>query len=113
MWKEVKVNRASETMIISVPSAGHIKYEIPWQKDILEGPVDGTTSPVKGPSAPEGATIAFKQMSSTELAWTYANKSTVLQKGVDSVSSDGKSLTSTGWAPGKESEKTIEVYDKQ
>ena len=112
-WKEMKVNRASEMMIISVPSAGHIKYEIPRQKDILEGPVDGTASPVKGPSALEGATIAFKQMSSTELAWTYANKSTVLQKGVDSVSSDGKLLTSTGWAPGKESEKTIEVYDKQ
>src|ERR1700689_4418840 len=52
-WKEVKVNRASELMIISVPSAGHIKYEIPRQKDILEGPVDGTTSPLKGPSAPE------------------------------------------------------------
>lgn len=112
-WKEVKVSRASDTMIISVPSAGHIKYEIPRQKDTLEGAVDGTPSLVKGPSVPEGATIAFKQMSSTELAWTYANKSTVLQKGVDTVSADGTSLTSTSWAPGKESEKTIEVYDKQ
>jgi hypothetical protein len=36
-----------------------------------------------------------------------------MQKGVDTVSSDGKSLTSVNWAPGKESEKTIDVYDRQ
>jgi hypothetical protein len=75
--------------------------------------VDGTPSPVQGPSEPEGATIAFKQLTPNKVEWTYAVKSTVLQKGVDSVSSDGKSLTSVSWAPGKESEKTSEVYDKQ
>jgi hypothetical protein len=112
-WKEVKISRESDTMIISVPSAGHIKYEIPRQKETMEGAVDGSPSRVQGPSALEGATIAFKQMSPTELAWTYASKSTVIQKGTDTVSSDGKSLTSVSWAPGKESEKTSEVYDKQ
>jgi hypothetical protein len=112
-WKEVKVSVASETMIVSVPSAGHVKYEIPRQKETLEGPVDGTPSPLRGPRVPEGATVAFKEVTPNKLAWTYASKSTVLEKGMDSVSSDGKSLTRVGWAPGKESEKTIEVYDKQ
>ena len=109
-WKEVKVNRPSDTMIISVPSAGQIKYEIPRQKEILQGAVDGTPSSVQGPSVPEGATIAFKQLTPNKVEWSYTVKSTVLQKGVDSVSSDGKSLSSVSWAPGKESEKTSEVY---
>jgi hypothetical protein len=112
-WKEEKISRTSDTMIISIPSTGRIRYEVPRQKDILEGPVDGTPSPIQGPSAPEGATIAYKQLTRSKVAWSYAVKGTVLQKGVDSVSSDGKSLTSVGWAPGKESEKTSEVYDKQ
>jgi hypothetical protein len=64
-------------------------------------------------SVPEGATIALKQSTSTELTWSYAVKGTVLTKGVDTVSSDGKSLASVSWAPGKESEKTTEVYDRQ
>ena len=100
-------------MIISIPSAGQIRYEVPRQKDILEGPVDGTPSPVQGPSAPEGATIAYKQLTPQQGGVVLCRQGTVLQKGVDSVSSDGKSLTSVGWAPGKESEKTSEVYDKQ
>jgi hypothetical protein len=28
------------------------------------------------------------------------------------VSADGKTLTRTTWVPGKESEKTVEVYDR-
>ena len=36
-----------------------------------------------------------------------------MQNGVDTVSPDGRSLTSVNWAPGKESEKTIDVYHKQ
>jgi hypothetical protein len=112
-WKEVKVSRATETMIISVPSAGHVRYEFPSQKEITEGPVDGTPLHVQGPTEPEGATIAYIQSTPTELTWSYAVKGTVLWKGTDTVSSDGKLLTSVSWAPGKESEKTTEVYNKQ
>ena len=112
-WKEVKVGVTSHTAIISIPSAGHIRYEIPRAKEVLEGPLDGTPSPVQGPNAPEGATVAFKQLTATKLGWTYASKGTVLQKGLDTVSADGKTLTSVSWAPGKESEKTIEIFDKQ
>jgi hypothetical protein len=111
-WKEVKVKVTTRALIISMPSAGHIKYENPRQKQILEGPLDGTPSRLQGPIAPE-ATVAFKQLSPNELTWTYASKGTVLQKGNDTVSPDGKTLTRVGWAPGKESEKTIEVFDKQ
>jgi hypothetical protein len=112
-WKEVKVDRASYLMIISVPSPGHIKYVTPSEKQTMEGAVDGSPSRVQGPNAPEGATIAFKQVAATELTWSYVVKGVVLSKGTDTVSSDGKSLTSVSWAPGKESEKTSEVYDKQ
>ena len=112
-WKEVKVSVTSHTVIISSPSAGHIKYQIPRAKEVLEGPLDGTPSPVQGPNAPEGATVAFKQLAPTKIGWTYASKGTVLEKGLDTLSADGRTLTSVSWAPGKESEKTIEVFEKQ
>ena len=64
-------------------------------------------------SVPEGATVAFKQRASNELEWSYAVKGTVIQQGVDTVSSDGRSMTSVNWAPGKESEKIVQVCDKQ
>jgi hypothetical protein len=112
-WKEVKIDRASNTTVISVPSAGHIKYEIPSEKETIEGAVDGSPSPVQGPTVPEGATMTFKQVTPSKIAWSYAVKGVVLGKGTDTVSSDGKSLTSISWAPGKEAEKTSEVYDKQ
>ena len=112
-WKEVKVSPTADTMSISVPSAGHIKYEFPRDKQFVEGPVDGTPSRFQGQSVPDGATIAFRQKASNELEWSYAVKGSVLQKGVDTVSSDGKSLTSVNWVPGKEAEKTIDVYDRQ
>ena len=112
-WKEVQVGRASDTTIYSVPSAGHIKYEIPSQKIIVEGVANGSPLHVQGPSAPDGATMTFKQVTPAELRWSYVVKGVVLQKGTDTVSSDGTSLTSVSWAPGKESEKTSEVYDKQ
>jgi len=112
-WKEVKVSPAADTTIISVPSAGHIKYEFPRDKQFVEGPVDGTPSRFQGQSVPEGATVAFKQKAPNELEWSYAVKGTVMQRGVDTVSTDGKSLTSVNWVPGKESEKTVQLYDKQ
>jgi hypothetical protein len=112
-WKEVKVSPAANTTIISVPSAGHIKYEFPRDKQFVEGLVDGTPSRFQGQSVPEGATVAFKQKASNELEWSYAVKGKVIEQGADTVSSDGRSRTSVSWAPGKESEKTTEVYDKQ
>jgi hypothetical protein len=33
-------------------------------------------------------------------------------KGVMIVSADGKTLTRTTWTPGRESEKSVEVYDR-
>jgi len=112
-WKEVKVSRSSDTVVISIPAAGRVKYEIPRQKAMMEGPVDGSPSPLQGPNVPDGVTVAFKQLSPDKLAWTYASRGNVLQKGVDTVSSDGRTLSSVSWVPGKESEKTTEVYDKQ
>jgi hypothetical protein len=112
-WKEVKVSRASQTTVISVPSPGHIRYEIPNEKQTIEGAVDGSSARVQGPTAPEGATMTFKQVTPNQLAWSYSVKGVVLGTGTDTVSADGKSLTSISWAPGKETEKTSEFYDKQ
>lgn len=112
-WKEVKVSASADTEIISVPSAGHIKYEFPKDKQFVEGPVDGTPSRFQGPSVAEGSTVAFRQNASNELEWSYAVKGKVMQQGVDTVSSDGRLLTSSSWVPGKESQKIIQVYDKQ
>lgn len=67
-------------IIISVPSAGRIKYEFPRDKQFV-GPVDDTASRVQGQSVPEGATVAFRQKVANELEWSYAVKGTVMQMG--------------------------------
>jgi hypothetical protein len=112
-WTEVNLAAASHSMIVSVPSAGHIRYQYPEQRQIHEGPTDGTPSPVVGSNVAEGATMAFKQLSSRKLAWTFAVKGAPVQQGVDTVSADGKTLSSESWPAGKPKEKTIEVYDRQ
>lgn len=112
-WKEVKVTTTADITVISVPSPGHIKYEFPKDKQFVEGPLDGSPSRFQGQSVAEGATVAFKQRAPNELAWSYAVKGTVIQEGVDTVSSDGRTLTSVNWAPGKQKEKIVQVYDKQ
>jgi hypothetical protein len=112
-WKEVKDSGVPTTLILSFPVPGRYKSERPSDKEIREGTLDGTPSTIQGPTVPESLTIAVKELTPTKMAVTFASKGTVLEKGVQTVSSDGKTMTYVGWAPGKESEKTIEVYDKQ
>jgi len=37
----------------------------------------------------------------------------LVQQGTDELSADGKTLTAVSWTVGKESEKKIEVFNKQ
>jgi hypothetical protein len=112
-WKEVKITAAADTMIISEPSAGHLKLAFPRDKQFVDAPIDGTPSPFQGPSVADGAMVSLKLRAANQLEWSYAVKGTVMQQGLDTVSADGKSLTSISWPAGKDSEKITAVYDRQ
>ena len=84
-WKDVKSDSASDTLSIAASSPGKFVLNFPSYK------ADGASK--------WGYSISLKDK-------TY-------QTGVMTVSADGKTLTDKSWVPGKESEASIAVYDKQ
>jgi hypothetical protein len=112
-WKDVKSNEASTSMTIAVPAPGQIAIEIPSYKQSLAGPVDGTPIAVKGPTVPAGAFRSYKATGPNKLSYTTTLNGKVWRKGLLSVSADGHVLTETSWIPGKESEKEVDVYERQ
>ena len=68
---------------------------------------------MKSPSVPAGWVATFKVTGERELAWTGGYTSKPLVRGTNTVSADGRTLTSVSWEIGREAEKTTEVYDRQ
>ena len=101
-----------DVMKIMVPAAGRYEMVSPIYKSTVAGTTDGRPAPMKGPTVPPGAMVAYKAAGRT--IWDYAImiKDKTYAKGMLTVSPDGKTLTDTSWTPGKESEKSMAVYDK-
>jgi hypothetical protein len=112
-WKDIKVDAAADAMIIAIPAPGAFKLDDPAFKQTLSGKTDGSPVSVTGPTIPPGASATFKAKGANEWDYTYLLKTKVLTHGVMKVSADGKTLTDTSWAPGKETEKTVSAYVKQ
>jgi hypothetical protein len=113
-WKSTKVNiSVPDTMVVSSPSEGVLRWEYPHDKATMEGKLDGTDLPSTGPQVPDGVTQAFKVLSPGKLSYTVKVKGKTEGLGVQTLSGDGKTLTDVSWSPGKESEKSTAVYEKQ
>jgi hypothetical protein len=113
-WRSTKVTvSAADTYLISFPSPGVIRMEFPENKDWVEGKADGTDNPLTGTTVPEGATMSFKMVSPAKLSYIGKFNGKPNTYGDMTLSPDGKTLTDVYWSPGKESEKTIAVYNKQ
>jgi len=112
-WKNVKVNTVSDSFSITVPATGQYKIEYPDYKITVEGTADGTPATVKGPTIPDGYVASYKPTGADKWEYSYTLKDKLLTKGFLVVSDGGKKLTDTSWKVGKESEKSIAVYDKQ
>ena len=112
-WEDIKVDAASDTMMISPGTSMTYKVEYPTQKIVIMAHTDGSPSVVKGPTVPPGATASFTK--ADDHKWTYINKlnGKVISEGILSVSADGAMLTDTSWVEGKEMEKTAGVYTRQ
>ena len=111
-WKLIKFTEAPYTMIVTSPSEGTIRWEFPEFKQVMEGKLDGSDLPVTGPEASPGQTEALTILSPTKISYTDKAGGKAIQMGVRTISSDGMTLTDESWPPGKESEKSIEVFTK-
>jgi hypothetical protein len=110
-WKIVKTQVMSDTMTIAVPSGGRFELAFPSFQETIAGATDGTASPVKGPTIPAGLVARYKAVGPGKWEYSTSLKGKVYARGTLTVS--GATLTRTSWIPGKETEKSIEVYDKQ
>jgi hypothetical protein len=73
---------------------------------------DGKDNPVKGPSVPDGFTVALKRTGPRSFDYVQKHNGKEIYKGTNTVSADGKTVTVVDTAVGT-SEKTTSVYDRQ
>ncbi len=113
-WKSTKVKTDSpESTVFSTASDGTVTWSIPAQKATVVSKLDGKPSPVKGPTFPEGITMALTKAGDHEVDYKFALNGKVLGMGKMVLAADKKSMLDTSWSPGKESEKSISYYAKQ
>jgi hypothetical protein len=112
-WKDVKSKAPSDTLTIAVPSAGQVAITYPSFKQTITGPTDGTPIAVKGPTIPPGVFRSIKPAGPDKWDYTTTLKDKPWVKGTMTVAAGGATLTVVSWIPGKESEKEIQVYEKQ
>lgn len=102
-----------DSLIISTPSAGVMRWEYPAIKFTMEGKPDGSAMVLDLRSKPKGLVETVKLLTPTKLTYSVFIDGKIVQRGTDELSANGKTLTATSWMVGKESEKRIEVFDKQ
>lgn len=112
-WKDIKVKPAVDSMVISVPGPGQFKFYFPSDQTTAEGPADGTPVAVKGPTQPDGYQLSLKMSSPDKMEYSVLFQGKPVVQATNTLSGDGKILTSVSWTPGKESEKTTSIYEKE
>jgi hypothetical protein len=100
------------TLVMNV-NGNQFKMEYPANKEVIQGRLDGSDSPVTGPRIPPGAFAAYKAESPLKLSYTFKYRDKTLAEGTDTLSADGKILTEEEWDPGKMAGKNTYVYEKQ
>jgi hypothetical protein len=111
-WMNVKSQATADTMVIET-KADWIKVSSPEYKESVEGKIDGSGLPVTGANVPPGVTQSFKAEGTNKLRYSEMYNGKVLREGTQTLSADGKTLVDESWAPGKMSEKSTAVYERQ
>jgi hypothetical protein len=113
-WKSTKARiSAPDSYVVSAPSEGVMRWEIPEYKEIVEGKTDGSDLPVTGPTAPAGLTLSIKILSPTKLIYKVKVNGQLNETSIETLSADGRTLTIVSWNPGRKSEKSTAVFIKQ
>jgi hypothetical protein len=113
VWRDVQANAASQMLSIATPAPGNFVLSYPSYKQTVSGSTDGGLAPVTGPTVPPGMMASYTADGPNKWNYSISLKDKVYEKGVMTVSADHKTLTDKNWIPGKESEASIAVYDKQ
>ncbi len=112
-WKTLHASLDPDVTVVTEPAPGTLRWETPSRQEVIEGPTDGTPFEMKGPLVPKDWVATFKLKDATTLEWTGGWKDSPSVSGVNTLSADGKTLTSVYWTVGKEAERFTEVSDKQ
>lgn len=113
-WRSTKVTiSAPDSFVVSAPSAGIVRWDIPAYKEFVQGKMDGTDLPITGPDVPPGLTIGIKQVSPAKISYTVKHDGKPDSYGTQTLAADGKSFTDVSWSAGKPGEKSTGFYAKQ
>lgn len=112
-WVNAKITRDDPTVEIFSVDGDMLHIEIPRDKSSLDVKLDGTESARKGPLVGPGETMSYKLTSPNEMDVVRKTDGKVISDSTLTLSADGKTLTLVTWRPGKENEKTTEVFEKQ
>jgi hypothetical protein len=103
----------NDTLIISSPSAGIMRWEYPAIHFTMQGKPDGSEMTLAFPTKPDNLTETVTMLTPTKLTYSVKVDGKLVQQGTDELSANGKTLTAVSWMMGKESEKRIEVFNRQ
>jgi hypothetical protein len=112
-WKTNKVSYSGPSLIdiAAYETDGLALRVVDWNTS-WNAKFDGEDNPVKGPSVPDGFTIALKRTGPKSFDYVQKLNGKELYKGTNTVSADGKTTTAVDIAVGT-NEKTTSVYDRQ
>jgi len=102
-----------DSLIITSPAEGVLRWEYPSIQFEMEGKPDGSVMKISYPHKREGLTETVTMLTPTKLRYEVRINGKLVQQGTDEISADGKTLTAISEVVGKESEKRIEVFQRQ
>jgi len=102
-----------DSLIITSPSEGVLRWEYPSIQFEMEGKPDGSVMKLSYPRKPDGLTETVTMLTPTKLRYEVRINGRLVQHGTDEISADGKTLTAITEMVGKEAEKKIEVFHRQ
>jgi hypothetical protein len=113
-WRATKVHGGGpQQFVISVPAPGVMHYEVTDMKASAEGRTDGSDNPLTGATMPPGMSISFQALAPNKIRYVMKLNGKVDNLGEQTLAADGRSFTDVNWVPGKDDEKTTQVYVKQ
>jgi len=113
-WRSAKVDMSvPDTVIVSAPAPGVLRFEYPAFKSVAEGKTDGADFSATGPMQPAGYTMSMKLVAPNKLSYVYKLNGKPDSYSVQTMAPDGKSFTDVSWPAGAQSEKTTSVYVRQ
>lgn len=112
-WLDVKDKEQDEEVMVMTVADKMLHIEVPSQKQVMDGKLDGSDGKVNGPNIPPGAAPAYKSVTANKISYEIKLNGKVLYQGTYTLSADGKTLTDDEWVPGRMAEKSTVVFEKQ